>query len=127
VGELIIALRAHQLQSKHPPFQPENGPYAGGALDPGKLDFCWRVLKCEITAQRVVCAGIQYGDQYKHYVAIYGFQECGPPGNVTRYVYVLDPENDPSPALLYEQFAGHYQYTGTWVEMDRIKGDSACP
>ena len=118
-GDLITALTAHTLESQHP--EPEDGPYSSGQLNTIKQDFCWKVIKCEIADGRVVCAGINFGDQYKHYVAIYGFEECG----TTRTVYVLDPEYQSS-HLVYEQFVSRYRGSGTWVEMDRIRGDSPC-
>jgi len=120
-GLLIKGLEAHQLNSF---FGAELGPYdqgPNGPLNAARKERDWRVIKCEIDAGRVVCAGVDWG--IKHYTAIYGYQEC----NGQRSVWVLDPLFDPSASLSYDQFVSNYLDAGKWTEMDRIKGALPCP
>lgn len=111
-GILIKALEVHEL---HSPLGCEDGPYAGGHLNVVKEAHYWDVIKNDIDAGRVVCAGVYWG--VKHYVAIYGYQECGG----QQMVWIQDPLYDPSSYVPYSQFVTDYLGAGQWVEVDQIK------
>jgi hypothetical protein len=110
-GALSNALSAHHLQGL---LGSEGGPFAGGYLNQIKFDHYWDVIKTDIRGGRVVCAGMESG--IRHYVAIYGYQECG----AQKLVWVQDPYNDPSAYLPYDVFASKYLGASRWVEVDQI-------
>lgn len=110
-GELSTALAAHHLDG---PLGSEDGPYASGVLNQIKFDHYWNVIKADIQSGRVVCAGMDSGN--RHYVAIYGYQECGD----QKLVWVQDPYYDPSAYLPYAVFAAKYLGVWQWSEVNQI-------
>jgi len=80
----------------------------------------WQLIKDQIDAGCVVCAGIDWAFGGKHYVVIWGYEECKDDSGmvVSQTVYVQDPYNDPSNPS-YEKFVTNYRNKqGTCSELD---------
>ena len=73
-------------------------------------NISWNEVKNEITANRIVCAFIEWAEGGGHFVAIYGVAQT----SRTKKVYIGDPINGPS-LLRFEQFRDNYLNLGSWT------------
>ena len=85
--------------------------------DPGSMDAKWKEIKSEIDNGKVICAGVNWRGGGKHYVAIWGYEECD---DGSRTVYVQDPRNGSSTALFGDFVNNYLNAGGRCSEMNRI-------
>jgi hypothetical protein len=105
-NHLSILLPALQALGRAPVgFLPVDPPNPTSAAS---MDARWGEIKAEIDNGLVVCVGINWASGGKHYVSIWGYEECD---DGSRTLYVKDPwfaNSSPS----YEQFVTNYLNKG---------------
>jgi hypothetical protein len=113
---LLPALQALGVAS--PYALSEDGP---DPTDPGSMDAKWNEIKSQIDRGRVVCVGVSWSTGGKHYVTIWGYEDCD---DGTRTLYVQDPHNGSS-APFYADFITNYlNRGGMCTEIDKTRNMS---
>ena len=85
---------------------------------PASMNGKWNMITSQIDNGRVVCAGVEWPGQSKHYVVIWGYSFI--PGDIaSRTVYVKDPWYDGG-SLPFSKFVTAYNGNGRCTELDRV-------